>query len=593
VRFVIAIVSFVVAAVMIGAGIAQQTIFRAPDRVRAMVAVESSAPVTVIDGATLNSYPRQQRIDIAGSERIFAAYGRTTDVLAWIGDTSYNTLSLDAESGVLSSDVVNGASDEVPDPAGSDLWLAEYSDDNELSISTKVPPPSKEDISFLVVSTGTDPAPADIQLSWPIANNPKWVGPLLLGGAIALIVGLGMLLWAILHMRASRGPRRGRPKMPKLPKPPRYKPSKHPKAIVAGRRGRRSARVTMVAAPLALLGVVALGGCSGASTAYSPSAAPGGSVSDGMTLAAETDELGGEPAVTQLQAERIVQRVSETAATADKKFDAKLAEERFAGPALAVRKADYVVRKIDPKAESLVTIPAGPLEVILPQRKETWPRTVFTVVRTSADNSTAPLALMLIQDDPRANYKVHYAFPLVPGETLPAVAEPDAGALRLGADTPFLSFQPDQLATAYGDILLNDTESEFYDAFDATNDPFRDQVGAAAKKKERKALPDTVKLAFRSAAGPGETIVFATVNGGAIVAVELHETEEITPVEEGASISTPKDIKALSGKASTTKGITATYADQLLFYVPSTTEGGPVKLLGYESDLVTATEVKE
>ena len=51
-RFVLAIVSFVLALVLMGWGVAQQTIFASPDEVAASGETTGDAPVTVIDRDT-------------------------------------------------------------------------------------------------------------------------------------------------------------------------------------------------------------------------------------------------------------------------------------------------------------------------------------------------------------------------------------------------------------------------------------------------------------------------------------------------------------------------------------------------------------
>ena len=218
-RFVLAIISFVVAALMIGFGIAQRTILAAPDHVALSTTVSSDAAVTIIDGPTLNAFEGSQTLTIAGAGTVFAAYGRTSDVEAWVGDTRHQVVSIDGETGELTSQLVNGEETEVPDPNGSDLWLDDYERDQELTLTVSVP----ETVSFLIVSDGVAPAPGDITISWPIDNSTPWAGPLIVGGAVVLLVGIGFLIWATNHMRSGRGPRR---KMPKVPKKPVVKPSR-------------------------------------------------------------------------------------------------------------------------------------------------------------------------------------------------------------------------------------------------------------------------------------------------------------------------------------------------------------------------------
>ncbi len=52
-------------------------------------------------------------------------------------------------------------------------------------------------------------------------------------------------------------------------------------------------------------------------------------------------------------------------------------------------------------------------------------------------------------------------------------------------------------------------------------------------------------------------------------------------------------MKALSGSALSTKGVTATYGVQLLFYVPPLGDGSDAKiqLLGFSQGLISAKEV--
>jgi hypothetical protein len=155
VRFVLAIVSFVAAALLIGLGIAQKTVFAEPDTVTAATSTTSSAPVTVISGEALNAFPRNQLVTVGGEKENFSAYGRTEDVVAWVGDASYNNVTYDPETRSLVSTLEKGTADEVPSPVDSDLWLASYT--NEKSFTINVP----EDMSLLVVTDGVKPAPSD------------------------------------------------------------------------------------------------------------------------------------------------------------------------------------------------------------------------------------------------------------------------------------------------------------------------------------------------------------------------------------------------------------------------------------------------
>ena len=113
-RFVIAIVLFVAAFVALGLGIAQRTILQGPDSFTTSVST-GTAPVTVIDSSALRAFPGTQQISVSGSNDVFLAYGRSSDVIAWIGDASYNTVGFNAKKQALTTNLTTGKEDSVPD----------------------------------------------------------------------------------------------------------------------------------------------------------------------------------------------------------------------------------------------------------------------------------------------------------------------------------------------------------------------------------------------------------------------------------------------------------------------------------------------
>jgi hypothetical protein len=583
VRFVFAIICFVLAALAMGLGIAERTVLAGPDQVSVSTTANDKAPVVVIDGSALNAYPHTQTVELGGSASAFAAYGRTSDVLAWVGDANYTRVTFDAKTGKLVSRLHAGTTNTVPDPSGSDLWLAQYTGGEANNFNVKVP----SDISIIAVSNGTSPAPSKVTLSWPVDNDVPWSDPVILVGAILLVIGLVLLLWAFTHLRKSRGPRRTQSRMPKLPKQPRYKPTRKSIGRVTppSTKGRRSISRFVAAAPLVATATMVLAGCTGTPAPVIPTPTPAATTA-AVTKAQET-------AVTPTQLQEIMQRVSSTVTTADGTSGATLLATRMEGPALQERLANYQIRKADPKIAPSVAIPATTIGLTLPQASDAWPRTVFTVVQNKASKTAAPVALMLVQADPRSNYKVDYAVTLQPGVVLPEVAPAKIGAVRMSPDVKLLELQPSALALAYGDVLVRDTASPSNALFDPSGDTFRTQVGAASKRKQQKDLPSTAKLTFANVAGPGQVIALATVNSGAIAAVDLNEVETVRPVKTGAAVSAKGATKALSGKATSTKGIVATYGDQLLFYVPPAGKSGKIVLLGYSQGLIQAAEYKK
>jgi hypothetical protein len=582
VRFVVAIVLFVTAFVAIGVGIAQRTIWAGPDSLTLTAETDSAAVLTLLEGNVLNAHEGRQSLEISGSEQVAAATGRTDDVLAWVGDARYNRIDIDPETGEFVTEVVEGSELQVPPITGSDLWLNEYTQENMLTFAVDVP----EDYSMIIASDGVEPAPSNISVTWPLDNSAPWAEPLVIAGLSLLLLGLAALIWALLHLRRSRGPRRKQPRLPKPPRARRYRP--------AQRTLTPSGRRNMVAGPVALAGLLALGGST--LVAGPATAAP--------DTAVESVEEGAEPeielpptAVTEAQLRRIVANIGQTVAEADDERDLELAESRLEGAALQFRKASYAIQKKDDDLGQLPAIPQRsvkltlPQQLSLPEQGETWPRTVFTIVQDGSEESAPPVALVLVQRDARSQYKVHYAITLEPETVIPDVAPPTIGAARLPDDTKLLMVQPKDLAAAYGDLLLKGEKSDFVDLFDLSDDTLLPQIGIEQKKKRQKKIPETAKIAFTNAPGKSENVAFSTNDAGALVAIAVNEKETVKPIEDGAAVNPDGAVKALSGKKQSTKGITATYGNQLLFYVPPVTEGGKIQLLGYSTSLISASEV--
>jgi hypothetical protein len=642
VRFVLAIVALVVAAVMIGVGIAQRTVLAPPDKVDTSLSVAGGAPFTVISGKVLNSHPGQQTLYVSGGSKQFVAYGRTADVLAWIGTEPYANVTYNTGSNKLTSKVVisggsssndstgsstatggttpsptptatatptptpapsassststptlPGSNDAAvnqpgPNPVGSDLWLQEF--DGSAAAVTKMNVP--DNISVIVASDGTKAAPKTVRLVWPLDDSTPWSGPLIVGGSILLLVGLTLWLLGLYALRKSRGPRRtSGPKMPKLPKSPKYKPSK---AIESHSRGRRSTRNAMIGAvPAVLVGTLLLSGCS---ADYWPSFASTSTPhATSSKLSKEvTAAKGAMPtAVTVPQLERIVTKISAVATDADAHLKPTEIATRFAGPALELRTANYSVRAKDSSEAALPAIPPGPLALTLPQATDSWPRVVETVVQNKANPKQAPIALVLEQQTPRSNYMVNYAMSLEPDAKVPDLAPATVGSAVVPPDSKLLLLPPNQVAAAYGDILLNGTKSKYYDLFNPTGDTLRTAVGSDYKAKMKSEVPATASLTFTNGVGKGAPIAMATNDSGAIVAVNLNEVETLKVVQAGAQVSAGAASAALAGlTGASTTGIVSTYGYQLLFYVPPTGSTQKITLLGFSQGLVAASEMK-
>ncbi|WP_248703183.1 hypothetical protein [Curtobacterium sp. MWU13-2055] len=579
-RFVLAIVSFVIGLLLVALAVGQRTVFAPPSSLVADSSTTSSAPVTVIPGSTLNANPGYQRINVSGSGKVFAAYGKTADVDAWVGDAEHTTLRFDAESAKLVGKTT-GSEASVPSPKGSDLWYQEYDGSGQFTV--RLP----QDVSVLIVSDGTAAAPSDVSVTWPKDTATPSVGPLLVAGGVFALGGIVLLILAFLHQRRGRGPRRRSGGT----RPPRVRASR--RAAAAGAqvptRGRRGSRA-FIAVPVVLVGTLALAGCS---SDYWPQggdpslATPTPTAS--ATGAAETTE---PTAATKQQITRVVERIATVAKQSDGARDRDLAKTRFTGAALDLRLANYSIRGKDSDAKAPPAISAGQVCVALPQQTDTWPRTVFVIVAEDCDAKSAPQALTLVQDTARDPYKVAYDVSLEADAKIPSLAPTSIGAALLAPQSKLLAIAPDQVATAYGDILSKDSKSEYADMFATEGDGLRTTIGKAYKDKKAKSLPDTAKIEYSSEAPEDSAVAIATDDAGALVSADLNEIEKVTPTASGAEVNTEGAVKALSGVDTSKKGISATYGVQLLFYVPPVASDDKVVLLGFTQGLTAASEVQ-
>jgi hypothetical protein len=647
VRFVFAIVAFVAAAVLILLGIGQRAALHDSETARLATTVRDGTPYTVIEPSALTAYSGSQTLTVSGADTVFLAYGRSTDVAAWLGDDPYTSVkhAKGAErlsTAVKGSDTDESATEEPAteepaaeepaaeepaaeepateepaaeeptaeasdesagatasaNPAGSDLWLEEFTGEKSLTTTINVP----KGISILVASDGSAPAPNKIAITWPVSTSAPWAIPLILTGGALAVLGLLLYIWALLHLRRSRRPRRNLPSGPRLPRLPRAPRPKTIKASqITGSRGsitssiahpqpRSLSRSLLRGTPIVLISGLLLSGCS---ADFLPAAGPAPSAAltgaPDTTAAPDAAKDVPPPAVTVQQLERIIRKTAVLTADADSTLNADTLATRFTGPALEQRVSNYKIRAAIADYPALPALPAAPITLTLPQQSAGWPRVVMGVVQNEDDATIAPTAFVMRQASPRENYLVEYAVQL---ETeVPKVAPATIGAPFVAPDSKLLMMAPADLPAAYADILSQGEASPSFGAFEAEGDTLRTQVGVDYRNTKKAALPTTASIEFATVPGDGNIVSLATNDSGALVAVSLRETETVKPVDAGATVSPENASKALSGVEATAKGIQSTYSDQLLFHVPAAGSGGKIVLLGFAQGLISSAEL--
>ncbi|WP_337026771.1 glycosyl transferase [Microbacterium sp. LB16] len=654
-RFVWAVVAFVLAAVLIGAGIAQRTIFQGPASQQTQVEIKDAAPFVLLDGDVLRMNPGAQTLIVRGEGEIFGSYGRTADMEAWLADSDYNRVTVNDEGALSVKHVTapeaadepsdgagtdaatpdEGAGDTPSDatgrdPRGSDLWLDSFTDDNVL-ISNKMQLP--EGNSLLIAYDGTKDAPDNIVVSWPLDNSAPLTGPLIVGGGLVLLIGLILYVLAIRHQRRGRGPRRKGPGPLPATEPidvavlppaeraaletpesadsdsaasPAQKPSEEiedaeivdegtePEGKTSMRAARAVRRRRLLVIPALGLTALLAAGCSADSWPQFDAGTPTPSPSP-TVIAPENQK---PPAVTDEQAKRILKNISDTLVDADAALDLDLASTRLDGAALAARTTEYAVRSKLTDTAPPAAIPTDDVEVVLPEATDRWPRTVLVLSKSAGDDSVPPVLLTMTQADPWSNYKVTTMAEMAADAVFPEVAATWLGTSLVPADSPFLSMQPANLAAAVADVVDQGEKSEYYGQFDPLAQEFATSVTASREKLVQglaaAGAAETSKAAFQMTPTDAAPVSMTTLDSGAIVAVSVNDTQTVTPTSDDVVIRFGGNAaaKALTDATESAKGVETTYEFQLFFSVPAQGSTEQIRLLAARQDLVSVKVIK-
>lgn len=290
------------------------------------------------------------------------------------------------------------------------------------------------------------------------------------------------------------------------------------------------------------------------------------------------------PPVNRAQFLTIMSRISTAADNGDASLSVKDLDDRFAGAALANRKAIYKARSKDTKVQRPTAVLAGPVKIVLPTLTTAFPRTVFAVVQdTSAD--ALPTALWLQQPTARGNYQVTSLVDLMPSVPFPELPSENTGAKLLSERESGLAMTPIGVAPAYYAMVEDKTSTQF----NTTHDQFVRTV-RAHEAELKKSLGSKGKATYKRTVSPNSVLALATATGGALVSVYVNDSETVKPAKSGGSIETEGTVKTMLGKATTKTGYTATYGVMMLFSVPKAGHGKPV-LLGVNQALVSVKEV--
>ncbi|TGY76973.1 hypothetical protein E5226_17420, partial [Cellulomonas shaoxiangyii] len=230
-RLLVALVG-VVGVVVIGLGVASATVWRADDVLVATVSADEHILVTDPGVLELAATEVTVTVEAEDDQPVVLAVGRDTDVTGWVGTDAHQrvtglsgwhelavedvpapTPSDAAPSDPAATDAAapadpaatdapaeepaaDAAPVPVPDPTGSDLWVAEASGAGSAELTWTAQPGR-----WSVLAVGTGEAPLQLSLAWPQVVTTPWLVPCVVVGSLLLLISLALLARGLLRGR--------------------------------------------------------------------------------------------------------------------------------------------------------------------------------------------------------------------------------------------------------------------------------------------------------------------------------------------------------------------------------------------------------
>ena len=558
-RFLTAGLLFAASIVLVILGIGQRTVWAGPENQTVLLKVSEDQPYFLIPNDALARFPGKPTVTVVGAGDLFLASGRESDLDSWLGSEANSIITFGGPRNEATVEARAGVRD-VLNPVGSDLWRYETAGSEILTVANL---DTSDENALLLASDGKAPAPGNIKLQWPVAKDFTFSNYLIIAGGALLILAFVTNFVALVKLRSQSRPRR---KLPKAPHGPKYRPKRTTK--YAAPRGRRALKRTAFALPAFVLTMSLLSGCS---------FVPSGQASPSATESVGASEV--PPALVASQMKRILTETANLVAKADAGIDRHTISNRFTGPALEVRSINYFLQA---KKKDLAGLPpiSASAKIALPVAAKEWPRTFMAVTKGSAAGA-APQMLVFQQDTPRTNYKVWYSIEL--HSKTPKVASAEIGAVPTPADSGFLVLKPNEIVANYGDLINNRATSPAIDSFDVSNDDFYN--GIVKVQAANSASLKNGKISFNHVLGNPNILGMNTMSSGALIALYMNDVTVTKPKKATQAIVVSGLEKILLGSVGSTRGISTTYGDMMLFFVPNT-NGGKIQLLGYTSGLI-------
>ncbi|WP_460889232.1 hypothetical protein [Promicromonospora xylanilytica] len=214
----------------IGYGVATATVLRESDTVVATATPSGDGTMVVTEPGVLGLVDDQVtvRATVPEGQKVTLALGSDVDVLGWVGDDPYDSVSGLSSWETLSVAPGTGAPTEGeeaddapakkpgsgPDPAGSDMWISEVSGETTVSMRWTEEPGR---VVLLAAGVGKDAEAPTLELTWPRPVTTPYLWPGVLGGGFLLILGVFLAIGA--RRKKNRGSKTRTPSEVRTRKP--------------------------------------------------------------------------------------------------------------------------------------------------------------------------------------------------------------------------------------------------------------------------------------------------------------------------------------------------------------------------------------
>lgn len=214
----------------IGYGVATATVLRESDTVVATATPSGDGTMVVTEPGVLGLVDDQVtvRATVPEGQKVTLALGSDVDVLGWVGDDPYDSVSGLSSWETLSVAPGTGAPTEGeetddapakkpgsgPDPAGSDMWLSEVSGETTVSMRWTEEPGR---VVLLAAGVGKGAEAPTLELTWPRPVTTPYLWPGVLGGGFLLILGVFLAIGA--RRKKNRGSKTRTPSEVRTRKP--------------------------------------------------------------------------------------------------------------------------------------------------------------------------------------------------------------------------------------------------------------------------------------------------------------------------------------------------------------------------------------